>query len=102
MSEWLQEWLGGIALAVVTGVSAWLIRLSALTHKNRERLSVMEVTLVSLSDRLDETPDILMDIREEIKSLRREAEERGRRLNERMESMRLEIKHDLHLKADKS
>lgn len=95
MSDFLQDWLGAVALAAASALGVWLSALS-------DRINRHETQIAVLVSRVDDMPRLLAEIRDEIRALRRESEQRAVALYEHMDEMRLETKDDLATKADKA
>jgi len=92
--EWLQDWLGGIAIAVTIGVSGWLKALASKVSRHDTALAVLDV-------KVDDIPTGLRAIKDEIVNLRNDSKARAEKLYNHMDKMRLEVKQDLSQKADK-
>ncbi len=94
MLESLQDWLNGIALLISGAILAWAKFLSS-------KISAHEVRLAVHESKLDDIPNGLRAIREELKGLREDGIRREERLYEQTERFRLELKRDLDSKVSK-
>ncbi len=94
MLEWLQEWLGGIAMLITAAIGGWVVGIHNKTLRH-------EVAIAILNVKLDDIPNGLRAIREELKGLREDGIRREERLYEQTERFRLELKRDLDNKVNK-
>lgn len=95
MLDILQDWIGGVALAVTTAIAAWLGKLSSTVHRHSTKLAVHEA-------KIDDIPNGLRAITAEIKGLREDGKTRSAELYRHMDDMRREIKDDLKGKQDRT
>lgn len=88
MLEAIQDWIGGIALAITTAVGAFLLRLSYGQQQQAEQIAV-------LKHQAAEVPKLLGEIRDEVKAMREDGSRRQERIFEHIDKVRLELKADI-------
>jgi hypothetical protein len=88
MLDALQDWLSGIALAITSAIGAFLVHLSRGQQKHSERMAVLE-------HQASQVPELLSEIRDEVKLMRQDGERRQERIFEQIENVRLELKSDI-------
>jgi len=83
----IQDWLGGVALTITTAIGGFLAWLGRGHQKHSERMVLLEHQAASV-------PQLLGEIRDEVKGMREEGRQRSRDMYDKLEAQqRLSSEH---------